>query len=198
MGDLGGVRWAGWVRTDVEGTPVLAAGVERIRFWQGDRHGGWVRKGAGSVGGHTGGDSSVRKVAVGLEPVGDTVLKLFFHGNPANWFLLEVDSVVVEGDILNGLDDLGSCFGHFAGEVVEIATSVLPTLGEEGDEYLVVFFDVRGVVSRVGGKHVQARVGVGGAVVRDESQGFGYDRVGVDVGFVSTFRPQGCFVEPGG
>ena len=101
MGDLGGVRWAGWVRTDVEGTPVLAAGVERIRFWQGDRLGGWVRRGAGSVGGHTGGDSSVWEVAVGLEPVDDAVLKIFFHGNPANWFLLEVDFVVVEGDVLN-------------------------------------------------------------------------------------------------
>jgi hypothetical protein len=32
-------------------------------------------------------------------------------------------------------------------------------------------------------------VHMGGAVVRDEPQGFGYHRVGVNVDFGSTFRP---------
>ena len=76
----------------------------------------------------------MRDVAVGLKPVDNAVLKIFFDGQPANWLESEVDFVVVEGDVLNSQVDLGSCVGHFAFEVIVVATSVLPVLGDEGDE----------------------------------------------------------------
>ena len=132
----------------------------------------------------------MREVAVGFEPRGDTLLDFFFGGDPVHWFLFEVGPVVMEGDILNGPQDLGTGFGHLFGEIFVVAISVMPTLGDEDDEYLVVLVGVRGVFSKVGGEYVQARVGVWRTVVRDESQGFGDHRVGVDVDFVSTFRPQ--------
>ena len=146
---------------------------------------------ARATGGHVGGVATVRDEPVGLEPVDNALLKSFLIGHPSKSLELEVNFAVVQGDVLDKLGDLGSSVSHFACEVVKIATPFLPVLGDEGDKDLIILDFVHGVVVQVGGKNVEAQVHAGSAIERDESKGFGYHRVSVDVAFGPAFRPQG-------
>ena len=141
--------------------------------------------------GHVGGVATMRGEPVGLEPVDNALLKSFLIGHPSKPLELEVNFAVLQGDVLDKLGDLGSSVSHFACEVVKIATPFLPVLGDEGDEDFVILNFVHRVVVQVGDKNVEAKVHAGSAIERDEPQGFGYHRVGVDVAFGPAFRPQG-------
>ena len=131
--------------------------------------------------GLVGGVATVREVPVGLEPVDNVFLKILLFGHPSDLLEFEVNLAVVHGDVLGKLGDPGSNVSHFAFEVVKVTFPLLPVLGDEGDEDLVVPDFIHRIVVRVGGENVKAKVHAGGAIVRDEPQGFGYHRVGVDV-----------------
>ena len=162
IGNWVDVRGADWVHSGAGGTPELSTGIEGNGLGLGEKFGGWVSAVlARAAGGHEGGVSSVRNVAVGLKPVDNAVLKIFLIGHPSDLLESEVDFAVIQGDVFDNLGDLGSSVGHFAVEIVIVATSVSPVLSDEGDEdfVVVIFFNV--VFVKVGGKHVEARVRMG-------------------------------------
>ena len=174
------------------------AGETLVSFRRGKRPSGEGHRGARSTGVSTEGVASVLTGAVGVEPGGDILLGFFFVGNPVEGFLLEVHLAIVGSDVRDGSKDSVTGVLHFAGELGEVAVSVVPAIGDAHDEYFVEHGIVRIVLSQVRSDHVQAGVGTWGAVEGDESQGFGDYRVHIDVDLLVGRRPQGGGAEPGG
>ena len=119
------------------------------------------------------GSATVRKVAVGFEPAVEVVFEAALLGHPSDLLLLEVVPVVVQGDVEYKLVDLGTSFLHFVGEVVKVAVTRLPALGDGGDEDLVVVVFSVHVGVGTSGDDVDTEVNAGRAVVRDEPEGLG-------------------------
>jgi hypothetical protein len=181
LGVLTDKRRAEWFHSGAGISPGRSAGVERRSLGFGKELDGRVGVVGAKAKGLVGGVATVREVPVGLEPVDNVFLKILLFGHPSDLLEFEVNLAVVHGDVLGKLGDPGSNVSHFAFEVVIIAFPLLPVLGNEGDEDLVVPDFIHRIVVRVGGENVKAKVHAGGAIVRDEPQGFGYHRVGVDV-----------------
>ena len=127
------------------------------------------------------GSATVWKVAVGFEPAVEVVFEAALVGHPSDLLLLELGFVVVLDGVEHQLVDLGMGFRHFVGEIVDVFVSRLPTLGDGGDEDLVVGFSSFHVGFGVSRDDVETEVDAGRAIMRNEPEGFGDYRVKVDL-----------------